>query len=84
MVFLQSIFCFGQNNTQTMRGTVSDKVSKERLIGASIQLLETGKGAGADTLGVFKIENITPGRYTLKVGVQPNLRKTSQMNAVII
>jgi hypothetical protein len=61
------IFTFGQNNTQNIRGTVTDKFSQTPLIGVVIQIASTQKGATTDTLGKFTIANISPDRYEISV-----------------
>lgn len=56
-------------STQTVRGKISDKVSKETLIGATIQLLG-GDGSiitASDANGNFRLSNVPLGRQTIKV-----------------
>ncbi len=57
-----------QQLTQTVRGTITDKQSKETLIGASVVMMDTSqfKGATADVNGNFRIENVPVGRHTFK------------------
>lgn len=58
-----------QNAAQTIRGVVIDKQSQSVLPGATIVLLGLNppKGASSDAEGVFRLTDIAPGRYDLKV-----------------
>lgn len=60
---------FAQQLTQTVRGTITDKQSKETLIGASVILVDTAmlKGNTADENGNFRIEGVPVGRRTFKI-----------------
>ena len=55
--------------TQTIRGTVSDKDSKQPLTGATVMILESLPvlGANTDEKGEFRLEQVPIGRQTLKV-----------------
>ena len=65
--FLQSIQ--SQNVVQSIAGTVLDQQSEMPLIGANIRILEMdgATGASTDFDGYFRIEGISPGRYTVEV-----------------
>lgn len=56
-----------QNNTQNIRGVVTDKLSQTPLNGVSIQISSLQKGTTTDTLGRFTLSNIPPDRYDVKV-----------------
>ncbi len=56
-----------QTPTQTIRGQVQDKASKQVLQGASVMLDNTNLGAISDEQGHFRIINVKPGRYILTV-----------------
>ncbi|MCB9252790.1 MAG: TonB-dependent receptor [Flavobacteriales bacterium] len=58
-----------QNNFQNIKGQVSDKQSKEYLIGASVVIIgfETRFAAITDGDGKFKISDVPAGRYDLKI-----------------
>ena len=60
-------FTFAQNNTQNIRGVVTDKLSQTPLIGVAIQIGSLQKGSTTDTLGKYTIANIPPDRYEIKV-----------------
>lgn len=60
---------YGQQFTQTVRGTITDFDSKTPMIGAKVVIIGTSpvQGAIADLNGDFKIENVKVGRIELKV-----------------
>lgn len=63
---------------QTVRGTVTDAISGEKLIGATVKVVETGTGSVVDLDGNFRIDIPKSGRYTLEtsyVGYEPNVMK---------
>ncbi|MEI8202000.1 MAG: TonB-dependent receptor [Bacteroidota bacterium] len=68
IVFLQ-LSSFGQQFTQTLRGSVTDKLTRLPLPGASVILLNVTplKGAISDTNGRFRIEKVSIGRIGIKV-----------------
>lgn len=62
---------------QDIRGTIKDALSKETLVGATIQIegLE-GKSTITNAEGIFHIKNVPVGRYNIKasyVGYQPGI-----------
>jgi len=67
-LFLFSATVFSQTLTQTIRGTVVDKDSKQPLTGATIIALETNPviGSISNELGKFKLAEVPLGRYTIK------------------
>lgn len=69
VLFFLSSFSFSQNLTQTIRGKVIDKEAKSELPAANIILLKDSTqiaGTAADMNGIFRMENIPVGRYSLK------------------
>jgi hypothetical protein len=58
-----------QNASQTIKGTVIDKQSQETIPGVNISIigLVPYKGATTDINGIFKITEVNPGRYDLKI-----------------
>ncbi len=58
-----------QTLSQTIRGTIRDKASKETLIGAVVLLIDSTmtNGVTTDVNGNFRISNVPLGRRTLKV-----------------
>jgi outer membrane receptor protein involved in Fe transport len=57
---------FAAANAQTIKGKVTDDVTKESLIGATVQLKETGKTQIVQLDGYFIFKDIKPGDYTLE------------------
>ena len=75
---------FAQNSTQTIRGTVIDKQAQLNLPGASVIILNSDpiKGAISDANGKFKIMDVSPGRYDLKISYM-GYKEIIQSNIVI-
>lgn len=81
-----------QNATQTIRGTVSDKASQFNIPGANVVILNSNPplGASTDADGKFKITEVKPGRYDLKISfmgykelVVPNVVVTTGKETVL-
>ena len=51
----------------TIKGTITDGQTGEALIGANVFLERTSYGAATDTKGMFTIQNVLQGPYTLVV-----------------
>ncbi|MCX6799533.1 MAG: TonB-dependent receptor [Candidatus Falkowbacteria bacterium] len=92
LIFLSTQVILSQNNTQQIRGTITDKVSKTGLVGAIVFIVGTSppQGTSADINGNFKIDNVTPGRYDIKATflgykevVIPNVLVTSGKQVVL-
>jgi hypothetical protein len=68
-LLLLSFSTYGQSLTQTIRGTVLDKVSQTTLPGASIVLVNSTPmvGATTDPDGNFTLTNIPIGTHTLHI-----------------
>jgi hypothetical protein len=62
-------FTNAQSNTQTIRGTVLDKQALFNLPGVNVVILNSDplKGSITDANGKFKITDVMPGRYDLKI-----------------
>lgn len=54
-------------NTGKLVGVVTDADSKETLIGATVMLVGTYKGAATDINGKYNIADIKPGDYSVKI-----------------
>ncbi len=67
LVFTQKIY--SQSPAQIIRGTVIDKQSQSTIPGANVIIIGTNpiKAASADVDGKFKITEVNPGRYDLKI-----------------
>lgn len=80
------------SQTQTIRGVVIDKQSQSQLPGANIILVGSNplKGSVSDSEGRFKITEVEPGRYEVKISfigykeiVLPNVIVTSGKEVVL-
>ncbi len=67
LLLLIPTLSFAQNNTQKIRGVVSDKLSQIPLIGVSVQIGSLQKGTRTDSVGRYTISNIPPDRYEVKI-----------------
>jgi len=75
--FLILLFTFGIIKAQgNLRGTVTDSLTKESLIGANVFLLGTSLGSATDIEGNYVINRIPEGTYKVKVsyvGYKPKI-----------
>jgi hypothetical protein len=64
---LIGLYLFGQQLTQTVRGSITDKITGEALIGAVVVLMDSDPaiGTATDVDGVFKLQSVPVGRITL-------------------
>ncbi|NBX78879.1 MAG: carboxypeptidase-like regulatory domain-containing protein, partial [Flavobacteriales bacterium] len=60
---------FGQSTLQNIKGTITDKQSQQTMPGVLVQIVESNpaKMSKTDVDGKFKLLDIVPGRYTIKV-----------------
>jgi len=65
-LFVLSISTSAQNHTGIIKGTVIDKISKERLIGANVLIVGTTTGASTNIASEFEIKNTPVGTHTLR------------------
>lgn len=56
---------FGQSLTQTIRGNVINKTSRQPVSGVNLVLKGTEKRVASDSFGSFQIENIPIGRHSI-------------------
>ncbi|MBK8845040.1 MAG: TonB-dependent receptor [Bacteroidetes bacterium] len=68
LILMLTGWCHGQVLTQTLRGTVIDKVTHTPLPGAIVVITDTDplQGTSTDVNGVFKITNVPVGKHSLK------------------
>lgn len=66
-LYILTFVCLLWAQRAVLTGTVIDKVTREPLIGASVALVGTYKGAYTDENGRFTITDVVPGTYTLRV-----------------
>lgn len=69
LILLSIGVMFGQNLTQTVRGTLVDQDSKTPLIGAQLVIADSDPVLGtiSDAQGRFRLENVPIGRVTLQL-----------------
>lgn len=68
-LFLSVIVTNAQSPTQTIRGTVADKVSQEMLTGATVIVLNSNPliGTVSNDLGEFTLTNVPVGKQSLRI-----------------
>lgn len=66
-VLLSTEYLSAQNLSQNIRGKIFDKVTNQPLEGATISLKNTKLNAVSDSKGVFRIEKVPFGRYSLTI-----------------
>ncbi len=68
-LFFFQVGTWAQNNTQTIKGTVTDKQSQVAMNGATVKVWNetTEKSALTDNDGKYKIDDLAPGRYEMAV-----------------
>ena len=69
MCLLLGSFILNAQSTQTIRGTITDKISQQSLPGASVVVLNSDPfiGTTTDEQGNFKLANVPVGKQTLKI-----------------
>jgi hypothetical protein len=67
LFFFIPTLTFGQNNTQTIRGNITDKLSQTPLIGAKVQISALQINTISDTLGNYSLSTIPPDRYEINI-----------------
>ena len=65
VILITTTSAFGQNSS--IKGTVSDSLNGNMLVGANVYVVGTSLGAATNDEGSFIITNITPGSYKIKV-----------------
>lgn len=65
--FAFTVYCFSNEATFSLQGRVYDAETSEPLAGATVQIIELVKGTFTDAKGRFRISNIKPSKYSLKV-----------------
>jgi hypothetical protein len=67
LFILLPLLSFSQNNTQTIRGIVTDKLSQTPLVGVTLQITTLQKATATDAKGYYSFANLPPDRYEIKV-----------------
>jgi outer membrane receptor protein involved in Fe transport len=68
-IFILSFFSLLAQETGTITGKVTEKKTKESLLGVNVVLKGTYYGAASDFDGNYKIKNINPGTYNIEVSL---------------
>lgn len=78
------LFSFAQNQSQQIKGTITDKESQSTIPGVKITLLGSDpvKKVMSDLDGNFKLENILPGRYDLQISY-PGYKEATIPNVIV-
>lgn len=88
LLFLFVLLLITEAHAQvTLRVKVKDDRSGEPLIRASVQILETKQGAYTNDSGIATIEQVKPGKYTIRVkflGYEPYMFKDLQVSTASI
>ena len=77
---------FGQNLSQTVRGTITDKETLQPIIGAKVEVLNSDPylAAVSNYEGIFRLENVPVGRQTIVIsyiGYEPIVRQNLDINS---
>ncbi|MEX2089120.1 MAG: carboxypeptidase-like regulatory domain-containing protein, partial [Bacteroidota bacterium] len=80
MVFLLFVSPASAFAEGTIRGVVSDSLTSEPLLGANVFLVGTALGSASDREGRFRIQNVPPGTYSLRVSYIGYKPKTVEVN----
>jgi len=67
ILILSTVFAFTSSAQGTLTGVITDKATNEGLIGATVLLIGTYKGAATDFNGKYTITGIKPGDYSVRV-----------------
>jgi iron complex outermembrane receptor protein len=83
LIFLFLAFPFFVSAQSFFTGQVLDKTNRDPLIGATIYIADTKQGGLTDTLGRFRIADITPGPHRVEVRLisYKTLSRTIQFNS---
>lgn len=81
---------FSQNNTQTIRGNITDRLSQIPLAGVSIKIASFQIGTISDSLGNYTLTTIPPDRYEVMISYSgyktiliPNVVVTSGKEVIL-
>lgn len=68
LICLIPFLSFAQQRTQTVKGSVIDKTTRQPLIGATVAILNTSPSIGTttDENGEFQLENVPIGRHNIE------------------
>ncbi len=68
LLFICCLICISQVSAQTgsIRGKITDKKTKEAIVGSTVTVVGTYSGAVTDMNGNYEIKNLKPGDYNIK------------------
>src|SRR5687768_11315255 len=83
IIFLAFLTCFQAqaHEHSTLKGTVTDSLSGQRISNVSILLNGSQQGTSTDAFGNFKLTKITPGAYLVTIS---SLGFSSQTATVLL
>ncbi len=67
VVLLSAIFTFAQNLSQTVKGTITDKISEKPLAGASVSVEGGSLSSTTDANGIFVLKDVPVGRIKINI-----------------
>ncbi len=79
-IFFLNVKSFSQNGS--LAGKITDAETKEELIGATVVIQGTTKGAITDFEGNYMLENISPGKYNIVISYISYNQQISQVEIV--
>lgn len=89
-LLITPVLTIAQNNSQTIRGSITDKLMQTPIIGATIQLSNLNLGCISDSVGNYVLKNLPPDRYELKIVffgyktlILPNIEVTSGKEVIL-
>lgn len=89
-LLITPVLTIAQNNSQTIRGSITDKLTQTPIIGATIQLSNLNLGCISDSVGNYVLKNLPPDRYELKIVffgyktlILPNIEVTSGKEVIL-
>ena len=89
-LLITPVLTIAQNNSQTIRGSITDKLTQTPIIGATIQLSNLNLGCISDSVGNYFLKNLPPDRYELKIVlfgyktlILPNIEVTSGKEVIL-
>ncbi len=67
LLFFKSSFAQNETCDLTLKGLAWEKATHEKLSYASVYLVEAGRGTISNDSGFFRLNNLCPGKYHLKI-----------------
>lgn len=67
LAFILPVSAYALNEGGVITGLVTDKITRQPILGANILVVETGTGDATDASGIFTISGLEPGVYSIRV-----------------